>query len=94
MSALAQYRAVLDLSRQMVDLSQRQSWDELASLETRRAQLLGQMPADLSSLPAGEQAAIAATIRQIQDCDDSVLAYVMPWREHAGALLSRLQPGR
>lgn len=93
MSRLAQYESLLDLSRHMAELARQQAWEALAELETRRAALLSQLPPDIATLPVTEQTGIAATIRQIQECDETVLAYVMPWREQAGTLLTHLKPG-
>lgn len=94
MSLPASYTKLLDLSRQMLELAQRQEWELLATAEAQRASLLAGIPAPHSGLSAAESAAIAATIRQIQSCDSEILEYVTPWREHAATLLSRLAPSR
>jgi hypothetical protein len=88
------YATLLELSRQMLELAKRQDWELLTQTEAKRASALAGMPAKQSPLAPTESAAIAATIRQIQDCDREVLEYVTPWREHAATLLSRLEPSR
>jgi hypothetical protein len=45
----------------------------------------------LSTLPISEQLAIRALIEQIQQCDQTVREYLMPWRESVGNLLARLE---
>lgn len=93
MAGLAQYESLLGLSRQMAELARQQSWEALTQLESRRVELLGQLPPSIATLPAPERADIAAAIRQIQECDETVLEYLIPWREHAGTLLAHLKPG-
>lgn len=94
MSLQASYTKLVDLSRQMLELAQRQEWESLATAEAQRASLLAGMPATHSGLLPAESAAIAAAIREIQACDRDILEYVTPWREHAATLLSRLAPSR
>lgn len=92
MTRLARFEALLDISQQMVEQARQQSWEVLAQLETQRAALIDQLPHDFSTSSTTEQAAIAGAIHQIEDCNKAVLEYVMPWREHAEALLVHLKP--
>lgn len=94
MTLPASYASLLELSRKMLVLAKRQEWELLAQMESERTSLLTTIPVKQSPLAPAESAAIAATIRQIQDCDREVLEYVTPWREHAATLLSRLEPSR
>lgn len=92
MGALANYEALLRISLKMKACACEQAWDELAQLETQRANLITSLPARPNSIPTVEQQSIANIIRQIQACDQAVLEYVTPWREQAGKLLERLEP--
>ena len=91
MSALANYEALLGISLKMKACACEQAWDELAQLETQRANLIASQPAQPNFVPTVEQQSIAKIIRQIQACDQAVLEYVTPWREQAGKLLERLE---
>ena len=92
MGLLSQYTTLLEKSRQMLELAQRQEWELLAASEAERAALLAKIPPRTLALGAAESSSIAATIRQIQDCDRKIFEHVTPWREHAATLLSRLAP--
>jgi hypothetical protein len=92
MPILASYQSLLDLSQQMAFLATQQDWDELGQLEKKRAVLIASLPPRLDRLPNSEQRAIAIIIQQILRCDETIQEYLVPWREHVGTLLSRLQP--
>ena len=76
----------------MARLACEQAWDELAKIELERRALISQSPKlILSTLPISEQLAIRALIEQIQQCDQTVREYLMPWRDSVGNLLARLE---
>ncbi len=76
----------------MARLACEQAWDELAKIELERRSLITQSPTlILSRLPVSEQLAIRALIEQIQQCDQTVREYLLPWRESVGSLLARLE---
>ncbi len=76
----------------MARLACEQAWDELAKIELERRSLITQSPTlILSRLPVSEQLAIRALIEQIQQCDQTVREYLLPWRESVGNLLARLE---
>ena len=76
----------------MARLACEQAWDELAKIELERRSLISQSPKMiLSTLPISEQLAIRALIEQIQQCDQTVREYLMPWRDSVGNLLARLE---
>ena len=76
----------------MARLACEQAWDELAKIELERRSLISQSPKlILSTLPISEQLAIRALIEQIQQCDQTVREYLMPWRDSVGNLLARLE---
>ena len=76
----------------MARLACEQAWDELAKIELERRSLITQSPTlILSRLPVSEQLAIRALIEQIQQCDQTVREYLMPWRDSVGNLLARLE---
>src|SRR5574343_1200886 len=91
MSLPAGYAELLALSQNMLALAKKQEWDALAEAETIRAQMLPGLPRQPASLGPIVSREIADILRQIQAIDQEVLDYVMPWREHAAALLSRLE---
>lgn len=90
MSLPAGYAELLALSRNMLILAKNQEWEALAEAEAKRAQILPGLPRQSVSLGQAVAREIADTIRQVQAIDQDILDYVMPWREHAAALLSRL----
>lgn len=93
MHLLKCYKSVLDLSQKMETLAREQDWEALTQAEAERRMLLASLPASrLSVLPLADQQAIAALIRQIQSCDQTVREYVLPWQESVGTLLARLAP--
>ena len=92
MRPLTYYQALLEHSQRMALLACEQAWDELAKIELERRSLITQSPASiLSTLPISEQLAIRALIEQIQQCDQTVREYLLPWRESVGNLLARLE---
>ncbi len=95
MRPLTYYQTLLEHSQRMVTLACEQAWDELAKIELERRSLITQSPASilsiLSTLPISEQLAIRALIEQIQQCDQTVCDYLLPWRESVGSLLTRLE---
>ena len=91
MSSPAGYTQLLALSRQMLALAKSQEWEALAQIEAQRAELLASLPRLSAGRGQSVIGEIANTIRQIQEIDREVLDYVMPWREHAAVLLSRLE---
>ena len=92
MRPLTYYQALLEHSQRMASLACEQAWDELAKIELERRSLITQSPASiLSTLPISEQLAIRALIEQIQQCDQTVREYLMPWRDSVGNLLARLE---
>jgi len=92
MSILSNYRNLLALSQEMALLATQQAWDKLGDLEAKRAALIASLPPRLNGLPDTEQRAIAGIIQQILRCDESIQEHLVPWREHVGTLLARLQP--
>lgn len=93
MNLLTRYETLLGLSQEMATLARQQAWDALTQLETQRAALVATLPATSgAALSATEQRTLAATIKQIQACDQTVREYVLPWQEHVGSLLTRLAP--
>jgi len=92
MRPLTYYQALLEHSQRMALLACEQAWDELAKIELERRSLITQLPVSiLSTLPISEQLAIRALIEQIQQCDQTVCDYLLPWRESVGSLLTRLE---
>ena len=95
MRPLTYYQVLLEHSQHMARLACEQAWDELAKIELERRSLITQSPASilsiLSTLPISEQLAIRALIEQIQQCDQTVREYLMPWRDSVGNLLARLE---
>ena len=92
MRPLTYYQALLEHSQRMALLACEQAWDELAKIELERRSLITQSPVSiLSTLPISEQLAIRALIEQIQQCDQTVREYLLPWRESVGNLLARLE---
>ena len=91
MSLPACYAELLVLTQNMLTLAKNQEWEALAEAETKRAQMLPGLPRQPASLGPIVSREIADTLRQIQAIDQEALDYVMPWREHAAALLSRLE---
>ncbi len=76
----------------MASLACDQAWNDLAKIELERRSLITQSPKlILSTLPISEQLAIRALIEQIQQCDQTVREYLLPWRESVGNLLARLE---
>lgn len=76
----------------MAKLASEQLWDELAQIELKRRSLINSFPASsVSTLPASEQLAIRSLIEQIQQCDQTVREYLLPWQESVGNLLARLE---
>ncbi len=97
MHFLPRYKPLLELSRKMEKLASEQAWDDLIATESERRRLfdnlLASLPsAQLARLPQAEQQAIATLIRQIQNCDQTVREYVLPWQENVGTLLAHLEP--
>lgn len=77
----------------MENLAREQAWDNLIATESERRSLLGSLPTiQPANLSGADQQAIAAIIRQIQSCDQTVREYVQPWQESVGTLLARLAP--
>jgi hypothetical protein len=92
MRPLAYYQALLEHSQHMARLACDQAWNDLAKIELERRSLITQSPTlILSTLPISEQLAIRALIEQIQQCDQTVREYLLPWRESVGNLLARLE---
>ena len=92
MGVLATYENALGLSKKMVELAHEQAWDMLPQTEAERRSLLDSLPnSGLRMLPRAEQALAAGLIRQIQNCDQEVRDYVLPWQESVGKLLARLE---
>lgn len=76
----------------MASLACDQAWNDLAKIELERRSLITQSPKlILATLPISEQLAIRALIEQIQQCDQTVREYLLPWRESVGNLLARLE---
>ena len=92
MRPLTYYQALLEHSQHMASLACDQAWNDLAKTELERRSLISQSPKlTLSTLPISEQLAIRALIEQIQQCDQTVREYLLPWRESVGNLLARLE---
>lgn len=77
----------------MAVLAREQAWDDLANAEAVRRALISGMPnSPLPALPPAEQQAIRTLVEKIQQCDQTVREYVLPWQESVGKLLARLEP--
>ena len=93
MQVLRYYQALLECSQRMVVLAREQAWDDLANAEAARRAIISDMPnSTLQALPLAEQQSIRALDEKIQQCDQTVRDYVLPWQESVGKLLSRLEP--
>jgi len=92
MSQFATYCALLEISRRMLALAEKQQWEALSILESQRAGMIGELQKGASDT-ASTASEIAALISQIQALDEETLEYVLPWRAHAAALLERFRPG-
>ncbi len=89
---MAGYASLLKYSRQMLELAKQQAWEPLAEAQQQRATLIAGMRTQNPPLTAAEQTAAAQTIREIQNLDREILAYVTPWRDDVAKLLARLAP--
>ena len=93
MSLLSDYETLLDLSQKMALLAREQAWDDLLEAESKRRELLkGMTTAELLRLPTAQQQTVAKIINQIQDFDQSVMEYVLPWQDHVRPLLASFEP--
>lgn len=93
MSLHGDYETLLGLSQKMEILAREQAWDNLIETESERHELMNCL--DVSELPRltkAQQVAVVTIIKQIQDCDQKVLDYVLPWKEHVHPLLTRFEP--
>lgn len=91
MSLPTGYTQLLELSRQMQLAARAQDWESLSRCEAERGRLIATLPPRPSYRSTSEAAAIAACLREIQDCDRQVLDYVLPWRQQVGELLGKLE---
>jgi hypothetical protein len=90
----ASYAALLELSRQMLEQAKRQEWESLPLTQEQRVSLIAGIVAKRPALTTSEIAALAPTIRKIQELDREILEYVTPWRDDVAKLLSRLAPSQ
>lgn len=89
--ATTSYTALLEISRQMLEMAKQQNWDALALAQEKRAALIAGMKTRATLSPA-EIGVLAPTIKKIQDFDREILEYVAPWRDDVAKLLARLSP--
>lgn len=91
MNLVAAYCALLEISRQMLALAEKQQWEALTVLESQRAGMIGDLQKS-AGYTGSDTEEIAALIQQIQALDEEIQGYVLPWQTHAATLLERFRP--
>ena len=84
-----QHKAILDISRLMLEAGRAQEWESLLALEEQRRSMLAEVPTVGGQ---GTRETVDA-LKEILTCDKELIEKVDHWLQHARVLL-RMPPGR